>query len=126
MTVRPGLDVGAHTEIAANQQRFALGDVELEAVVGHPIAQSRIVSRHPPAVPGEPEPEQMAALERRPRRAHEQIAFELRPERAPFHEADAAGRRLVLPRELRRAVVRPRQHEQPRQRLLRRIGDVHR
>jgi hypothetical protein len=66
------------------------------------------------------------ALEEVARAAHEQIAAVLAAELPAVQEADAARGHLELPGELRVAERRAGQHEQARQRLLGRVGDVRR
>ncbi len=77
-----------------------------------------------PAVAGQVEAHE-AAAERVvvDRETDEEVAEVLRPERPAVQKADRRGRQHVLPAELRIAVARPRQDEEPGKRFRRRVGD---
>ena len=85
----------------------------LGEVVGDAVLEPRIVDPDLAAVPRQVEVEEVAALQQRRRRADEEIALELRPEAAALDEADPRGGDLLLPAELRVAVVRAGEHEEP-------------
>src|SRR5688572_19051805 len=59
VAVRAGLDVRHDTKIAADEQRFALGNLVLGQVVGHSVRQSWVVNAHGSAVSGDVEVEQV-------------------------------------------------------------------
>src|SRR5919201_4103957 len=70
--------------------------------------------------------EEVAAEERRARRADEEVVGVLRAEAAAADEADGRGRERVLPTELRLGVVRAGEREEARERVGGRVGDVRR
>src|SRR6266540_644912 len=123
VSVGSGFDVCDDAEVTPDQQTLTLGEVVERQVVGDPVLEPRIVDGDLVAIAGEVEPEKRAAEGFRNRDPNEQVAEELRPEGSAGHEPDAGGGENVLPAELGFAVVRAEQHEQPRERLPRRVGD---
>src|SRR6266540_235503 len=123
VSVESGFDVCDDAEVRPDQQTLTLGEVVERQVVGDPVLEPRIVDGDLVAIAGEVEPEKRAAEGFRNRDPNEQVAEELRPEGSAGHEPDAGGGENVLPAELGVAVVRAGQHEQPRERLARRVGD---
>jgi hypothetical protein len=122
--VRTGLDVGADAELLAEPDAFALRDLPLVDVVGDAVGETRVVDVDALPVVGQLEAEQRAALEEVACRADEQVVPVLTTEGAALEEANPGRSDLELPAELGRALVRPAQHEQPRERLPRAVGDV--
>src|SRR6266496_604320 len=101
VAVRRGLDVGDDPEVRADEQAFALGEVELVVVVGDPVGQPRVVDADLPAVPGQVEVEQVPAGEEGAGGADEQVPVELGSQPAAGDEADGARGDLEPPAELR-------------------------
>ena len=124
VSVRAGLDVSTRPKVAADQQAFTLGDLVLAIVIGHPVLQARVVHCDHVAVSGQVEVEQIASLQGRYGRSYEQVVLELRSQSAAVHEADAARRHFPLPAKLGIVICSAGNHEQARQSLLRRLGNV--
>lgn len=94
VAVRPGLNIGDHPEIRAEQQRFALDDVELARVVGDPVLEIRILDAGLHPVSRQVEMEQVPAREKRSRDAHEKLVLVLRAQRPNTQKSDPCRRDL--------------------------------
>src|SRR5687768_2481805 len=87
VAVWTGLDVGEHTEVPADEQALALRNVVLGRVVRDLVRETRIIRRDLLTVAGELEPEEVTTGGQRGRGADEQVALELRAERAAREES---------------------------------------
>src|SRR5688572_17069780 len=78
------------------------------------------------AIAVQPEPEKKSVEQRGTRRAHQQIALKLRPQTLANNETDRRRRHRILPTKLRVDILCARQHEETRERFLRRRRNVRR
>src|SRR5436309_13332541 len=100
MTVRRRLDVGRHSEVPADQETLAFGDVVLRVVVGDAVLEAWVVDADLRAVSRQVEVEEIATRRERCRGSDEEVAFELRAEGTSLDEPDRRGRHRPLPGEL--------------------------
>src|SRR5688572_6353158 len=93
------MDIRDDSEVAAEQQRFALRDVEFRRVVGYAVLQTRIVGSDFASITGYIKTEKIAARESSSRRADKQVAVVLRSQCAAVHKSDRRGRYSIFPTE---------------------------
>src|SRR5688500_5531001 len=101
ISVRASLNVRADAEAGAEKRAFAFGDVELGEVVRHFVFQSPVFRSDLTTSPAEIEPEECAALEKVPRRAHDHVSAITSAEVTATDESKPCRRDFEFPTELR-------------------------